>query len=257
MTTTFERTKNNDLLAVHKGDFTVKLVLPKLANKIICKNHYSKTVAKGVLYHLGIFKKEHLYGIAQFGYGIMPMHTCQWVSGTKKDEYLELNRLWISDILGKNTESFVIPMLLKFVREKNSKIKWIISFADGAMGKVGTIYQATNFIYTGFRKDGGIWTTKEGKRMHSVSLWHKHGTIKRNVLERIYGKPLFKVFGGQYRYFFFIDKKYAKKLVPKKLPYPKIEDTFQNLVVKTGYAQNSTKNKSRIEQYFTTIGVKI
>jgi hypothetical protein len=168
----------------------------------------------------------------------MPQKTCQWVEGTTKDEYLELNRLWISDKLGKNAESNSISKALKYVKEKKPELKWIISFADGMMGKVGTIYQATNFIYTGFRKDGGIWMTKQGERIHSISLWHKHGTINRAILEGIYGKPLYKVFGGQHRYFYFYDKVLIKGLQVNILPYPKQCDTKQYLNIKVDYNDN-------------------
>ena len=219
-------------------DIYIKEIDSKLANRLIIENHYSGTVPKGVKFHLGIFIDEILYGVAQFGYGIRPKQSCKWVEGTNSDEYLELNRLWISDQLGKNAESNSISKALKYVKEKKPELKWIISFADGMMGKVGTIYQATNFIYTGFRKDGGIWMTKQGERIHSISLWHKHGTINRGVLEGIYGKPLYKVFGGQHRYFYFYDKGLIKELQVKILPYPKQCDTKQYLNIKVGYNDN-------------------
>lgn len=216
-------------------DIYIKEIDSKLANRLICENHYSATVPKGVKFHLGIFIDETLYGVAQFGFGIMPQKTCQWVKGTTKDEYLELNRLWISDKLGKNAESNSISKCIKYVKEKKPELKWIISFADGMMGKVGTIYQATNFIYTGFRKDGGIWMTKEGQRIHSISLWHKHKTINRGELEKIYGKPLYKVFGGQHRYFYFYDKALIKELQVDILPYPKGDKLKDYLNIKTAY----------------------
>jgi len=208
---------------------------PKLANKIICDNHYSGTVAQGVQFNIGIFYESVLYGVAQFGYGIRPKDTCKWVKDTLSNEYLELNRLWLSDKLGMNSESKTISMCLKYVKQRKPELKWIISFADGMMGKVGTIYQATNFIYTGFRKDGGIWMTRDGERLHSVSLWHKHGTISRGVLEGIYGTPLYKVFGGQHRYFWFYDKKYIKNLIVPILPYPKQTDLRNHLDIKVKY----------------------
>jgi adenine modification enzyme len=216
----------------------IQQIQPKLANDLICKNHYSGTVAKGVVYHLGIFVEHRLLGVAQFGYGIRPKDTCKWVNGTNSDEYLELNRLWISDELGMNAESKSISLCLKWVKKNNPKIKWIISFADGMMGKVGTIYQATNFIYTGFRKDGGMWLTKEGERLHSISIWHKHGTINRGILEGIYGKPLYKVFGGQHRYFYFYDRKQIRNLIVPHLPYPKASDLKEHLNIKLGYNDN-------------------
>lgn len=213
----------------------IKEIDAKLANRLIIENHYSGTVAKGVVYHLGVFINEVLYGVAQFGYGIKPQQTCKWVKGTNPNEYLELNRLWISDKLGKNAESNSISKSIKWVKENKPELKWIISFADGMMGKVGTIYQATNFIYTGFRKDGGIWMTKDGDRIHSISLWHKHGTINRGVLEGIYGKPLYKVFGGQHRYFYFYDKELIKELQVDILPYPKADKLKEYLNIKIDY----------------------
>jgi hypothetical protein len=80
-----------------------------------------------------------------------------------------------------------------------------------------------------FRKDtGGIWLTKDGERLHGVSLWHKHKTQKRSDLEVIYGKPLFNVTGGQHRYFYFYDKKLKKELTVNIEPYPKQDNIKQH-----------------------------
>ena len=95
----------------------IKDIPAKLANKLICDNHYSGTVAKGVQFHLGIYYDNTLYGVAQFGYGIMPKKTCKWVIDTLPTEYLELNRLWISDELGMNSESKSISLSLNYCRQ--------------------------------------------------------------------------------------------------------------------------------------------
>jgi hypothetical protein len=218
---------------------SLKIIEPKIANSIIENNHYSGSSVKGVKYHIGIFYDGDLMGVAQYGFGIKPKKTAQWVKNTKQDEFLELNRLWLHDNLGFNSESYVIAKSLKMVKKINPNLKWVISFADGMMNKNGTIYQASNFVYTGFRKDGGVWYTKDGERLHSVSLWHKHKTIERRVLENIYGLPLYKVFGGQYRYFYFFDKKYINDLIIDVLSYPKLEEIKNDLVVKTKYGINN------------------
>jgi hypothetical protein len=221
-------------------DIYIKEIDSKLANRLIIQNHYSGTVPKGVKYHLGIFIDNTLYGVAQFGFGIRPQDTCKWVEGTTKDEYLELNRLWISDKLGKNAESNAISKALKWIKEHKPNIKWIISFADGMMGKVGTIYQATNFIYTGFSTtSNGMWLSKEGIRMHNISLWHKHGKTDRKLLESIYGTPLYLVRGGQYRYFYFYDRKLIPNLITPPLPYPKQSDLRNHLIIKSDYNDKS------------------
>jgi hypothetical protein len=217
------------------SELTIEKTSSAIANELIIKNHYSHTVAKGVVLNLALKNGNKIVGIAQLGYGIMPKKTCQWVKETKSNEYFELNRLWVDDCEKRNAESYFISQSIKFVKINYPIIKWIISFADGMMGKVGTIYQATNWIYTGFRWDGGIWLTKEGKRMHSVSLWHKHGTINREVLEGVYGKPLKKIFGGQFRYFYFLNRKSRKLLTVPVLAYPKQEDLHLYIKVLDSY----------------------
>jgi hypothetical protein len=121
----------------------------KLANKIICDNHYSGTVAQGVQFHIGIFYENILYGVAQFGYGIRPKDTCKWVKDTTPNEYLELNRLWISDILGMNSESKAISLCLKYVKQR----------------KVIFIKRPTNLAYSG--------TSSENSAMHSIKRYEK------------------------------------------------------------------------------------
>jgi len=219
---------NTELLILEKTS-------PSIANELIIKNHYSRTVAKGVVLNLCLKNNGKIVGIAQLGYGIKPKQTCQWVQETLSTEYFELNRLWIDDCEKRNAESYFISKIIKYVKANHPNIKWILSFADGMMAKVGTIYQATNWVYTGFRWDGGIWITKDGKRMHNVSLWHKHGTQSREVLEKIYGTRLKKVYGGQFRYFYFLNRKSRKLLTVPVLPYPKQEDLHLYIKVIDSY----------------------
>jgi len=54
-------------------------------------------------------------------------------------------------------------------------------------------------------------------------------------LEGIYGIPLYKVFGGQHRYFWFYDKKCIKNLIVPILPYPKQVDLKNHLDIKVKY----------------------
>ena len=220
-------------------EITFSLISAKEANYIIEKNHYSWTSVKWVAYHIWIFYKWALRGVAQYWYWIKPAQTAKWVTGSKKDEFLELNRLWLDDCMWFNSESYVISKTLKMCKKMNPKLKWVISFADGMMWKNGTIYQSANFVYTGFRKDWGVWYTKDGNRLHSVSLWHKHKTIQRDVLEGIYWVPLYKVFWWQYRYFYFFDKKDMGKLTIPVIPFPKKENIKNDLVVKTSYGKNN------------------
>jgi hypothetical protein len=59
-----------------------------------------------------------------------PASQASVVKDTEIDEYLELNRMWLSDEAPKNSESKAISYSIKYIKRKYPKIKWIQSFAD-------------------------------------------------------------------------------------------------------------------------------
>lgn len=204
-----------------------------IGNRIIKENHYSHTVNTGTKWTLGIFTENiGLCGVIQLGSGVNPSKTQKLVKSTEKGEFLEVNRMWLSDELPHNSESKAISLMFKWLKINQPQIKWLISFADGVMGKVGTIYQATNWIYTGYNKKGGLWITKDGERYHHTSLFQKYGSCERDVLESHLGTPLYRVVGGQFRYIYFLHKRERKNLIPKPLPYPKEKNMKEYLMIK-------------------------
>jgi hypothetical protein len=70
-----------------------------------------------------------------------------------KDVY-ELNRLWVSDLLPRNTESQFVGWCLRQLRVIQPNVI-LISYADSSrknpngIPHIGTVYQATKWIYTG------------------------------------------------------------------------------------------------------------
>ncbi len=53
------------------------------------------------------------------------------VDGTKRNEFIELNRMAFSDILPKNSESRAISISIKLIKKYAPHIKRIVSYADG------------------------------------------------------------------------------------------------------------------------------
>ena len=213
------------------SQITVEEINRNIANSIITKHHYSHTVCFATKISLGLYMDGMLVGIAQFGLGINPKGTAKWVEGSTSSDYLEFNRMWMSDMAPHNSESQAIGQIFKWFKKNRPEIKWLISFADGANNKVGTIYQATNWVYTGYSRDGGVWVTKENERITKVSMQSRHPSNKREVLEEIYGTPLYRVRGGQFRYIYFLDKKWRSRLSAEPLEYPKLADLRHYLII--------------------------
>lgn len=64
-------------------------------------------------------------------------------------ETWELARLWLRDELPRNSESWFISRCLKHLRVSHPAVRFAVSYADPAVGHVGTIYKATNWRYEG------------------------------------------------------------------------------------------------------------
>ena len=147
------------------------------------------------------------------------------VKGTKKDEYLELNRMWISDNAGLYPESKSISYSIKYIKKKYPKIKWIQSFADERCGGFGIVYQACSFNYYGEHKNY-FWEL-DGETFHnSIMTSEKAGKRGFNLLNDPNNKDrIIKHELRQFRYIKFIDKRAKKNCLFKEKKYIKHYDT--------------------------------
>jgi hypothetical protein len=202
-------------------EFYIKEIDRKLANDIIVKNHYSGKFYNGTYIHLGLFNKNKIIGVLQYGYAMNPASCASVVEGTKKNEYLELNRMWIEDDVGKYPESRAISYSLKYIRRKYPKIKWIQSFADERCGGFGIVYQACSFGYYGEHLNK-FWEL-DGETFHnSIKTSEKAGKRGYNLLNNPKNKDrVIRHELRQFRYIKFLDQREKKKCKHKEQPYPK------------------------------------
>ena len=201
----------------------IKPINRNLANDIIRTNHYTHKIVRGTKLSLGVWVDGKIEGVVQLGKGYSMRETGKWVTDSKPEDWLEVNRNWLSDNLPHNSESKMWGKVFRYIREHHRNIKYLITFANGISGHVGTQYQATNWTYTGYNTTSHFWVTGEGEMLHPVSLHTMGIKPTRKNLEGIYGAPVYRVRGGQFRYFYFLDKAWRKRLTLTQLPYPKKE----------------------------------
>jgi len=201
--------------------FYVKEIDRSLANDLIVKNHYSKKFYNGTYIHLGLFNKNDIIGVLQYGYAMNPASCASVVDGTQKNEYLELNRMWIADDVGQYPESRAISYSIKYIKRKYPKIKWIQSFADERCGGFGIVYQACSFNYYGEHKSD-FWEL-DGETFHnSIKTSIKAGKRGFLLLNDLKNKERIKKYSlRQFRYIKFLDKREKKKCLLKEQPYLK------------------------------------
>jgi hypothetical protein len=190
------------------------------ANALQVANHYLGRKAQAVE-AFGLFESDDVFsemiGCIIFGKPASPS-LCVGICGKEESGHvLELTRLWIKDASPKNAESFLIGKALKML---DPKWQIIVSYAEISAGHIGTVYQATNFIYTGLSDAHAVWLLDGKSGKHDRHLFDEHGGIEG--AKAFYGERLIKgQRGRKHRYIFFRGSRSRKKELLSKLRYNK------------------------------------
>lgn len=212
---------------------------------MIQKYHYSNTLPKINKYYLGFYQENELVGVITLGWGTRPLHTIRRIfPSLVSDDYLEIGRMCMTEEMPRNSESQMISKCVKWLKANHPEIKVLFTWADGMLGKVGYVYQASNFIYAGF--SGGEMYMKDGVKIHVRQMKsilvpsgeHDSRLTVRPTRQQMKEYNIQHYKGKQYRYLMFLcDKKEEQKLraecqIDLSLPRPKDDDlswTVQNV----------------------------
>ena len=99
--------------------------------------------------------------------------TINLVKDTKRNEFIELNRMAFDDTLPRNSESRCIAISIKLIKKHAPHIKRIISFADGTQCWDWTIYRASGFKLVGIAENSALRINPETwEKMHVIQAHH-------------------------------------------------------------------------------------
>ena len=203
-----------------RQNLVVRPIPIKVAKELVVREHYLHTLPGGTQMAFGAFLNGRLLGALTLGVG--PFNSHLLVEGAARGDCLTLSRLWLSDELPKNSESLVIGAVLRALR-KYTDLKFILSYADPVQGHVGTIYQASNWIYIGFSVSTPSYDLGDGKPHHSRSIGSKYGSHSIKYLQS-QGLDI-KVVpqSAKHKYLYFLDPGWREHLRAPVFPYPKPE----------------------------------
>ncbi len=157
-----------DVTKVSVKEFKIKRITIQEASTIIEKWHYSQsTNGLNVSFCFGLFYKDTLIGAMIYGH--LGMANVWKKYSQNYEDVIELRRLACIDLTPKNTESYFIGATLKWLK-KNTNIKVIVSYADTFYNHKGTIYKASNFIYSGLTAKRKLIQDDAGKTFHDKSI---------------------------------------------------------------------------------------
>ena len=207
---------SNPTSSLHR--IQVSPIPSKVARIILEKHHYLHSWPGGTMLSFGVFLDHELHGTLTLGAG--PTQAYRLVDEARPDDCMTLTRLWLSDQLPRNSESRVIGVAIRNLK-KHTSLKFLISYADPSQGHMGTIYQATGWVYTGLSSAMPLYDLGDGKVRHCRSLSHAYGThsIKHFADHGVTVNLIPQT--AKHRYIYFLDPSWFSRIATPILPYPK------------------------------------
>ena len=196
-----------------------------LARELLVREHYLHSIPGGTRLSFGVFVGERLMGALTLGVGPKLGH--RLVVGAKADDCVTLTRLWLSDELPPNSESKVIGVVLRALK-RHTSLKFVLAYADPSVGHIGTIYQATGWLYTGLSSRMSMYDLGDRVLRHSRSLGYSFGSHSKKHFQAR-GVPIRSVTQPpKHRYIRFLDDAYRQRLHVPVLAYPRLRGTDED-----------------------------
>jgi len=181
--------------------------------------HYTG-VGNNINWRWGLWHGPVLHGIVS--YNLPTRSVCEAVFGTEHfDKVWHMGRLILSENSPRNSESRLIGGSLRAIEREQPHVWAVLTFAATEVGHIGTIYQATNALYTGTGGRTEFYTDAEGRRRgtHQDGHYVPHAELAARGWTRNRG-------GVKHRYLYILGSKTQRRqrralLKFDVLPYPK------------------------------------
>lgn len=204
-----------------KALFYIEQVDYQTAMKVVIENHYLHRRAPcSKAYGLFCNSCKNIVGVVVYGVSCSSTLLKGICGEDEKSNVYELTRLWIKDGTPKNSESYLIGNTIKLLDKEI-----IVSFAEIQQGHIGTVYQATNFLYCGLSAKFRDPKVKGLEHQHHAT--YAKGMTMQQVKEKYGEENVYYVDRPRkHRYIFFNAKGRRRKELLGKLkyeilPYPK------------------------------------
>jgi len=178
--------------------------------------HYARRTAP-VTYAFGVYEDGALLGVVTYGTPVSSSLRAGICGPEWADRVLELNRLCCES--RKNLASLLVGRSLAML--PNPRV--VVSYADTAMGHVGYVYQATNFLYTGLSAKRTDWKVRGQEHLHGATISDRtRGMANRaEAIRAMYGDDFYlQDRPRKHRYVYFVGTKKERQQMREALRYP-------------------------------------
>lgn len=212
-------------------DVTVREITRADTEPFILGIHYAQRFPS-ISYAYGLFEGDTLEGVVTFGTPLSSTLRSGACGPDMADKIIELNRLCLRRNL-KNDASFLVGAGLRKLNAQRPEGTIVMSYADKAQDHLGTVYQATNFLYCGLSAKRSDWAVKGKEHLHSQTIGDEFkGQPNRAALMRAkYGTDFYlKPRSRKHRYVRFLGSKGFRAAARRALRYPVADYPKQDVV---------------------------
>lgn len=195
------------------------------ATRFACYNfHYAKAVPV-CQYVYNVWNDDDEWcGVIVYGGGAN--HYIASPYNKWQGQVVELERVALNGKQGHGRTSTAVALTLKALSKEAPWVDLVVSYADLDQNHAGTLYQATNWIYTGLKNPGTIGAfIIKGKKTHNKTIYSRGW--KQSLLwlrENVDPKAEEFITKGKHKYLYPMNKAMRKRIQILSVPYPKKDD---------------------------------
>lgn len=204
------------------------------AKRLVMSHHYMKTFPAGAFLYFGIFHEgiKQCMGVAVFGKSTSTDAKAKlFPAFIHSENIIEMQRLWISDMMGKNAESKTLSLLVASIKKNAPDIKVVWTYAGGCKNDCGIVYQSSGFMFLGSEVCNDFYLTKTGEYKNIINALKfgkgpKGEKDKKVIAHSLYGEGEF-IESFRHYYFYPIDKAVRRLMEKKTKPFPKYSKNYR------------------------------
>jgi hypothetical protein len=136
--------------------------------------------------------------------------------GLGQEEAVELTRVALDD--HDSPVSQIVSYTMDMLKEKDSGLRLLVSYADPAQGHTGGIYQAMNWVYIGQTEPSTQLYDEEGNAVHTrtKNMASANNYSTKDKYESLEKRRV----PGKYKYVYPLDDAIERKVQELSKPYP-------------------------------------
>ena len=181
--------------------------------------HYSRRMPRNKLARIGVWEDGTFVGAVIYGVGAGNSTDGRRFGLARQFEMAELVRVALRE--RRSPTSRILAISLRMIRREYPQLRLITSFADEGEGHIGTIYQASGWLYLGRKTESNAYYIINGKKEFPRTLYDRYGGQSIPWIREHLDSSARRCAAIRYHYVYPLDSVLQHRIACMTQPYPK------------------------------------